>query len=111
MNPFDTNDDEDEFPILFHEILGENILSDDVRNAIVWASVMKFLSKEDYDDVESSEITEKQKQLAKAIVFHGPLNDFEKALELSQSRQAVVVSPKNHWTNERQPIWIACLAN
>lgn len=116
MNPFDDNND-DEFPILFHEALGENILSEDIRNAIVWASILKFLPKEEYEEIETGEIsgdgeiTDKQKKLAQSIVFHGPMNSFEKALELSQSRQAVVVSPKNQWTDERQPIWLACLSN
>ena len=108
----DDYDDEDEFPLQFHEALGEHTISEDVRSAIVWASIQKFLlDTEMMEEVDVLKITDKQKQLSKSVVFHGPFDDFDIAVTLSQQRQGVVVAPTHLWTEEEQPVWLACLSN
>jgi hypothetical protein len=107
-----SDDDDDNFPLQFHEALGEHTLSEDVRFAIVWAAIQKFLvDSEFFGDINVSKITDKQKQLSKSVVFHGPINDFDAAVTVSQRRQGVLVAPRHLWTEEEQPVWLACLAN
>lgn len=107
------DDEEDDFPLLFHEALGDHTLSEDIRGAVVWAAIQRFLSEDEdlLDEVEEEAITDKQKLLAKAIVFRGPLMDFKRAVELAYRRQAVVVAPRHLWTDDSQPVWLAYLAN
>ena len=108
----DDDNDESDFPLQFHEALGDHTMSDDVRKAIVWAAIQKFLVGTDKMDViDEAAFTDKNKALSKSVMFHGPLDDFEKAVAESQRRQGVVVAPQHIWTEESQPVWIACLAN
>lgn len=114
MNPFDDDEDDDEddeFQLQFHEALGENILSDDVRKALVWASIVRFLDEEAREAIDESQFSDKHKALSKSVMFHGPFEDFEKAEEESQKKQAVIVAPTNLWTDDSQPVWLACLSN
>jgi hypothetical protein len=105
-------DENDDFPIQFHEALGEHTLTDDIRSAIIWAAISKFLVGTDYmSDVDNAEFSDKDKQLSKSVVFHGPFSNMEKAVESSQRRGGVVIAPTHQWDEEDQPVWVACLAN
>ena len=106
------DDDEENFPLQFHEALGEHTLPDDVRFAIVWAAIQMFLLDSEYmDNINVAKITDKQKQLSKSVVFHGPIQDFDSAVTMSQRRRGVLVAPRHLWTEEEQPVWLACLSN
>lgn len=108
----DDDEEENEFPLQFHETLGEHTLSDDIRNAIMWAAIQKFLVDSDnLDLIDQDAFSDKDRTLAKAVMFHGPFNDFEEAVKLAQHKQGVVVAPEATWTEDSQPVWIACLSN
>ena len=103
---------DEDFPLQFHEALGEHAISDDVRKAIVLAAIQLFLVKTDYmDAIDLDSFSEKHRALSRSVVFHGPLDDFADAVKQSQRRQGVVVAPSHTWTEEKQPVWIACLSN
>jgi len=102
------DDEDDDLPLYLHEELGDHTLNDDIRKALVWASIHKFLTG---TLVNEDEFEEKHKVLAKSVVFHGPFDDFDEAVKESQQRKGIVVAPKYQWTEEEQPVWLACLAN
>lgn len=105
-------EENDDFPLQFHEALGEHTLTDGIRNAIIWAAISKFLSDHEVmNELDLEDFTDKDKELAKSVVFHGPFEDMQAAVIESQHRRGVVIAPRNLWTNENQPVWIACLAN
>ena len=109
---FDDDDKEDEFPLQFHETLGEHALSDSIRNAIMWAAIQKFLiGTESFELVNQDAFSEQDRNLAKSIVFHGPFEVFEEAVTYAHGRQGVIIAPEALWTDTSQPVWIACLAN
>lgn len=108
----DDDDDESDFPLQFHEALGDHTLSDDVRKAIVWAAIQKFVvNTNKMDMIDLDEFSDKNKALAKSVMFHGPLDDYDQAVAESQRKQGVVVAPQLEWTEDSHPFWIACLAN
>lgn len=106
------DDDDDDFPLRFYEDLGEHTISDDIRKAFVWASITKFILDTQFiEDIDVEEYESRHRNLAKSVVFHGPFEDFDEAMEMSRQRRGVVVSPRHTWTEQSQPSWVACLAN
>lgn len=113
MNHFDASDDEDEEDFLvFMEPDGDHVLTDELREAIYCASVVKFGAgvEVDIDEVFS----EKAIRLSKSVVFHGPYTEEEleaKAVEAKQ-RQAVIVLPTHLWGEDEEELaWLACVSN
>ncbi len=106
-------DDEDEDVTLsFDAPLGEHVLPDEVRRALVWASIQKFVVDTIHmENIDAASFSQRDRNLARSVVFHGPFEDFEKAIALAQQRQGVVLSVKHEWTEESQPVWVVCLAN
>lgn len=109
----DDEDDDEEMisPLRFKEVLGEHTLSGEVRMALIWASVVRFLTEEEREEIPPEDFTERERQLAKSTVFHGPFEDFEEAKRESLRRRGVVVAYLPSWSEERQPCWLVCLAH
>lgn len=108
----DDFDDEENFPLQFHEELGEHALSDDVRKAIMWAAIEKFLVDTSENElIDHNAFTDKDRALAKAVMFHGPFTNHAVAAEQAKRQKGVVVSPELLWTDTSQPVWIASLTN
>lgn len=105
-------DDEEDFPLAFMEVVGENVLPSTVKNAIIWASIQKFLVREGGDIalIDSTEFSAADKKLSKHVVFHGPFMDVELAIESSKDRVGLVVAPRLQWKPE-QFVFVAVLAN
>lgn len=106
-------DDSDEIPLEFTEILGENRLTDDVRRAYIWASLIFFSDKDHnlQELVEPDLFSEQDKALAKSVSFRGPYFDHEKAEKEATSLLGIVCAPLHKWTVVRRPVWVVCLSN
>lgn len=105
-------DDDEDFPLGFIDALGEHALPDNVKHALMWASINRFMLEENVDAslVESSEFSTADKKLAKHVVFHGPFTDIEEAVNYSKDRVGIVVAPKIQWKPDAF-VFVAVLAN
>jgi hypothetical protein len=105
-------DDEEDFPLAFMEVVGENVLPSTVKNAIIWASIQKFIAQEggDLDLIDVAEFSVTEKKLSKHVVFHGPFIDVELAIESSKDRIGLVVAPRLQWKPDKF-VFVAVLSN
>jgi hypothetical protein len=110
------HDEDDSFPIDFHDALGDNAMNTCMKEAIVYATLVKFSKGTDLEFdpqvLESIKLIDfASKKLSKAVVFHGPFEEFEETIKDAVKRGGVVIAPKHLWTDEKQEIWIACISN
>jgi len=93
--------------ILFAECIGEHTITDVIRQAIIYASSVEFSGP-----IDLAEFTEEDKALAVSILFYGPFDDIEEAIEDSILRSGVIVAPSHLWAPDAEDfVYIAVLAN
>lgn len=111
----DTDDESGEHehpPLVFNEELGEHTLSMPIRKALVWASLQRFVAGlPAYTNVDEEDFTQAERSLAKAVVFHGPFADYDKAMEQAKTLKAIVATPICVWTDEDKPHYVVSLSN
>ena len=105
-------DDEEDFPLAFMEVVGENVLPITVKNSIIWASIQRFIAQENEDLslIDVAEFSSADKKLSKHVVFHGPFVNIEEAIEASKDRVGLVVAPRLQW-KQSEFVFVAVLAN
>jgi len=103
------SDDDEVVPLDFNEELGDYSLPDNVRRALVLACLRRFITDPDLFDPD--DFNEADNKLANAVMFHGPYDDFQIAMEKAVRMRAIVVTPHCVWTEESKPHYIVSLSN
>lgn len=97
------------YSITLINALGDHDLPPQVHKAMVYASAERFCKLDDDEcTVLGYSIEQSHRDLARHIIFHGPFEDMDEAMESAKMYRALIVVPDNDRKNRA---WVASLSN